>query len=358
MTLVFPRLKSFSFWHYQIAGWLLLWCADFVLMGLKSVTYQELLVESLETPLAFALSLLLRQIYKKLNYKRLTILALIGYTAFWSLLFTIIWYAGNVTLWHIFLGSAYSLSLLDYGNAIRSINYLVPIWLGWSSLYFGVKYWRDWEDEKDRAKNASTLARSAQLQMLRYQLNPHFLFNALNSVRALIEENRNDAKAMITELSEFLRYSLIHRNQEEVLLREELEAIRHYLAIEKRRFEDKLEVTFAVDPQAAEYPILGFLLHPLVENAIKYGLKSSPLPLRVRIEAAVQNGGLHVAIINSGSWLADTMGKDADHNGTRTGLANVRSRLENAYPGRHQFEVGEKDGNVNVVVEISQEAKE
>ncbi len=358
MTLIFPRLTSLSFWHYQIAGWLLLWCADFVLMGLRSVPSHELLVESLETPLAFVLSLVLRQIYKRVNYKKLTILALIGYTALWSLLFTIIWYAGTVALWHLILGPSYSLSLLHYGDAIRWINYFVPIWLGWSSLYFGIKYWRDWEDEKDRAQKATVLARTAQLQMLRYQLNPHFLFNVLNSVRALIEENKNDAKAMITELSEFLRYSLVHRDQEEVLLREELDAIRHYLSVEKRRFEEKLDVTFAVGPQAAEYPVLGFLLHPLVENAIKYGMKSSPLPLRIRIEASVQNGDLHIAIINSGSWLSNTLIQEADHSGTRTGLANVRSRLENAYPGRHQFETGEKDGNVKVVVTINQEAKE
>ena len=302
MTLSFPRLKSFSFWHYQVAGWLLVWCADFLRMGLGAVPSHEQFAELLATPLAFLLSLVLRQIYKRVNYKRLTILVLIGYTALWSLLFTIIWYAGTVALWHFILGSEYSLALLDFGNAIRTINYVVPIWLGWSSLYFGIKYWRDWEDEKYRAEKATMLARTAQLQMLRYQLNPHFLFNALNSVRALVVENKNDAKAMITELSEFLRYSLIHRDEEQVLLREELDAIRHYLSVEKRRFEDKLEVTFAIDPHAAGYPVLGFLLHPLVETAIKYGMKSSPLPLRIRIEASVWGGALHITIINSGAW--------------------------------------------------------
>jgi LytS/YehU family sensor histidine kinase len=151
---------------------------------------------------------------------------------------------------------------------------------------------------------------------------------------------------------------LIHRDEERVLLREELDAVRHYLSVEKRRFEDKLDVTIAVDPDAAEYPVLGFLLHPLVENAIKYGMKSSALPLRISIEASVRGGALHITIINSGSWLADTTRQGANHDGTGTGLVNVRSRLENAYPGRHRFEVGEKDGNVQVAIEINQQEKE
>jgi hypothetical protein len=358
MTFRFPGLKSLSFWHYQIAGWFLVWCADFVHIGLGVVPSDAQSAKVLETPLAFLLSLVLRQIYKGVNYKRLTILALIGYTALWSVLFTCICYAGTVALWHFILGPAYSLAFLDFGNAIRSINYSVPLWLGWSSLYFGIKYWRDWEDEKYRAEKATTLARSAQLQMLRYQLNPHFLFNALNSVRALVGENKSDAKAMITELSEFLRYSLIHRDEERVPLREELDAIRHYLSVEKRRFEDKLDVRFTIDPQATEYPVLGFLLHPIVENAIKYGMKSSPLPLRIRIEASLRGEDLHLSIMNSGSWLADTKRQAARHDGTGTGLANVRSRLENAYPGKHHLQVGEKDGNVQVAIEIHEQAEE
>jgi sensor histidine kinase YesM len=143
-----------------------------------------------------------------------------------------------------------------------------------------------------------------------------------------------------------------------VLLREELDAIRHYLSVEKRRFEDKLDVRFAIDPQAEEYPVLGFLLHPLVENAIKYGMKTSPLPLEICLEASVRGGVLHITITNSGSWLAETKRQGAGHEGTGTGLANVRSRLENAYPGRHRFQAGEMDGKVHVAIEIHQRPEE
>lgn len=355
MNLTVPRLRSLSFWHYQIAGWLILWVADLILMVLRSLPSREFAVEGLEAPLAFALSLLLRQIYKRASYRNFPILAMIGYIGLWSLVFTVIWYAGIAAIWYLTLGPSYSLPMLNYRAAIQWINYLVPIWLGWSSLYFGIKYWRDWADEKDRARKAVALVQRARLQMLRYQLNPHFLFNALNSVRALIQEDKKHAKEMITELSEFLRYSLIHRDHTEVPLREELDAIRHYLSIEKKRFEDKLQVTFTIDPEAEEYPILSFLIHPLVENAVKYGMKTSTMPLRLHIEAALQSGDLRVVVTNSGSWLPPPEGSKENPEGTGTGLTNVRARLENAYPGRHRFAVEQNDGRVGVRIEIYKE---
>lgn len=346
-----PMLRSLSFWHYQIAGWILFWLADFVLMSLKDMKAIDFFVESLEVPLAFGLSLLLREIYKRVNYKRLSIPVLFVYVMIWSLIFTIVWYAGIVALWYVAVDPSYALPLMNFRVALRWINYFIPIWLGWSSLYFGIKYWRDWEDERLRARDATLLAQRAQLQMLRYQLNPHFLFNALNSLRALVSEDRRNAKLMVTELSEFLRYSLVHRDLAVVPLREELEAVRHYLSIEKRRFEDKLQVKFDIQPEVEEDPILGFLLHPLVENAIKYGMKSSSLPLTVHIAALRKNGGTQVSVTNSGSWYVH--GEDEElQSGTGTGLTNVRMRLENAYPGQHAIEVSTDEGEVRVSIEI------
>ena len=160
----------------------------------------------------------------------------------------------------------------------RILEWGVPL-ISWSVLYFGIKFFLEWDLQKDKAEKAIALAQSAQLQMLRYQLNPHFLFNSLNSVRALIAENKDTAKHMITELSEFLRYSLLSRNYSDVPLQDELDALKHYLAIQKKRYEDKLEVSFHIEPEVKEFPILCFLLHPLVENAVKYGMQTSPLPL-------------------------------------------------------------------------------
>jgi two-component system LytT family sensor kinase len=351
------RLRTYSFWHYQVAGWLAFWIAHLVLMYSKSVSPLELAIGSLDAPIAFTLSLLLRLVYQRVNYKRLSIVALIAYNVFWSAVFTVIWYCGRVIIRSVALGTGSALPMVHFSDALMWINYFTPIWLGWSSLYFGVKFWLDWEDEKDRARHAVALAHQAQLQMLRYQLNPHFMFNALNSVRALIQEDKRLAKEMITELSEFLRYSLVHRDHNNVPLREELDAIRHYLSIEKKRFEDKLQVTFNIDHQAEEFPVLSFLIHPLVENAIKYGMKTSPLPLTLQIEAVVESGNLRMSITNSGVWYPAPHDGEGNREGTGTGLANVRTRLENAYPGRHRFAVEHHNDSVRITIEISKAAE-
>ena len=134
--------------------------------------------------------------------------------------------------------------------------------VGWSALYFGIKFLQNWQLQQERTEKAHVLAQTAQLQMLRYRINPHFLFNSLNSIRALIGENRQSAKALVTELSEVLRYSLLSKNYHDVPLKNEIEALQHYFAVEKIRYEDKLEVTYEIDQEAWDYPVLSFLLHP------------------------------------------------------------------------------------------------
>jgi len=227
----------------------------------------------------------------------------------------------------------------------------IPL-LAWTSLYFGLKIRREWKRQEQRMAKANSLAQDAQLQMLRYQLNPHFLFNSMNSIRALIDEDETKAKEMITELSDFLLYSLVSKDYCNVPLKQEIEAIRHYFAIQKKRYEDKLEVLYDIEPQAGEYPVLSFLIHPLVENAVKYGMRSSPMPLTVQLKAKIRDGVLMIEVRNSGKWIEPDDQKEQIRAGTGTGLDNVRRRLENAFPNRHRFEIVEKEGNVQVKLEI------
>ncbi len=224
--------------------------------------------------------------------------------------------------------------------------------LGWTFLYFGIKNWIEWRRQKETMEKANSLAQDAQLQMLRYQLNPHFLFNSMNSIRALIDEDENKAREMITELSEFLRYSLDSKDYSNVPLKNEIEAIQHYFAIQKKRYEDKLEVIYDIEPQAGDYPVLSFLIHPLVENAVKYGMRTSPLPLTIHLKAKTREGVLMIEVCNTGKWIEPAQHEKQMCASTGTGLDNVRRRLENAFPHRHRFEVFEKDGKVHVQLEI------
>ena len=224
--------------------------------------------------------------------------------------------------------------------------------LCWSGLNLGFSLRSEWKSQEMRAEKAGVLAQQAQLQMLRHQVNPHFLFNALNAIRALIDEDEAKAGDMIADLSEFLRYSLISKSYADVPLRDELTAVRHYFSIQKKRYEDKLEVKIEVGPGAEDYSVLSFLVHPLVENAVKYGMKTSPLPLRISVEAFVADGDLHVRVGNTGRWVDPAKAEQPDLRGTGTGLANIRARLANAYPGRHSLEVVEKDGWVLIELRI------
>jgi LytS/YehU family sensor histidine kinase len=228
------------------------------------------------------------------------------------------------------------------------LNLTVPI--AWSVLYFGIKYGNEWILEKERADKANLLAQGAQLQMLRYQLNPHFLFNSLNSIRALISEDQKASKEMVTELADFLRYSLVSKSFANVPLREEIEAIQHYFALEQRRFEEKLVTTIEVDRDAEEFPVLSFLLNPLVENAVKYGMITSPMPLKITIKATMVNDMLRIMVSNTGKWRIPST--ELNPLSTGTGLGNIRQRLENAFPGRHLFEIGEVGDSVVARIEI------
>jgi LytS/YehU family sensor histidine kinase len=225
------------------------------------------------------------------------------------------------------------------------------LFLSWSALYFGIKYWQSKRQEEENALKAEALAKEAELKMLRYQLNPHFLFNSLNSASALISENPPRAERMINELSDFLRYSLADTKTETVHLRDEIEALKNYLNIEQVRFEEKLQVSFDIAPEAENFRLPSFLLHPLVENAVKYGMQTSELPLQIEIKAERKNNKLLIEISNSGRWYKSN-GANPQTNGMQVGIENVRKRLEQFFPNRYRFETSERDNRVHVLLEI------
>ncbi|MCF8240522.1 MAG: histidine kinase [Melioribacteraceae bacterium] len=221
------------------------------------------------------------------------------------------------------------------------------VFIGWSGLYFGIKFWMSWISQKEMTDKALSLARNAQLEMLRYQLNPHFLFNTLSSLRALTSDDNKKAKEIITKISEFLRYSLIESENNEVPLSKEIEVIKNYLDIEKVRFEDELEVDFDIEQIAEVYPVPIFLIHPLVENAIKHGMQTSPIPLKILISAKMSNGYLNIRVFNTGKWV-DTI-KETN---TGRGIDNIKRRLKIYAPRQHSFQVMKNTDSVEVNISI------
>jgi signal transduction histidine kinase len=221
----------------------------------------------------------------------------------------------------------------------------------WSLVFFAAAQWRDQRAQQELVLRSEALAHEARLRMLRYQLNPHFLFNALNSIGGLAGEAPHRIQRMVGELSGFLRYSLLDPERLEVPLGEEMRAVAQYLEVEKVRFEDDLDARVDVDSAAAERVMPAFLVLPLVENAIKHGRRASAMPLRVRVTARVEADVLYIEVQNTGSW-ADATQPSAPSAGTGTGLRNLRERLAANYPGRHRLDVHEEGGWVHARIRI------
>jgi two-component sensor histidine kinase len=346
------KINPASFWFFQTIGWILFYIADvFLIFFVRNQSFRGFIAETIQDITLMLLTLLLRTYYKRVAYLQLSVISIVIRIILSSMLTTIVWYAITTGFSAAILSTKQFEMMLDLKTAIYWVGKISPIIFGWSTLYFGIKFWLTWNEQYERSEQAFTLAQRAQLQMLRYQLNPHFLFNALNSIRALMHEDSKNAKSMITELSEFLRYSLHDSDSKEVKLNDELNAIKHYLSIEKKRFEDKLQVSFEIEQSAEDYPVLSFLIHPLVENAIKYGMKTSKMPLNITIKAGVRADALVLSVSNSGNWYLNSE-SEKNQSSTGTGLENVRARLGNAYPGRYKLEIKHDDDSVTVNLEI------
>ena len=220
--------------------------------------------------------------------------------------------------------------------------------VAWSALYFSFFYRERADKEAERALRATALATEAQLAMLRYQVNPHFLFNSLNSLRSLISEDPSAARDMVTRLSELFRYSL-RTTKDDLTVADEIGAIKNYLDIHRVRFEDHLDASVDVDDAAGATLLPSFLIHPLVENAVKYGFETSPRPLRIEVRARRQGPTLRVDVDNTGTWLVDG---SKNGRGTGTGLRNLRERLRHLYPDRHELAISHADGWVRARLTI------
>lgn len=353
------KLNSFKlFWILQVGGWFFYYIVYTILLSwYKGFDLQDLLLYSFTYVLGFGITILLRYPYRIIYSKIERLLWLPVTIVVGAFLATILWTLVDLYISHFFWGEHGVEQLqkrLQFPYLIKYSWPFIVLLSTWSALYFGVKYALDWQREKKHAQEAEMMAQKAQMEMLRYQLNPHFLFNSLNSIRALVDENQKHAKEMITELSEFLRYSLLHKDTTFVPLSNELEAIKHYFSIEKKRFEEKLEIEYNISENTKNIQILSFLLHPLIENAIKYGMKTSNLPLKISLSAQKTGVGLMLEVCNSGKWI-DREGNIQHSGGTGTGLDNVKKRLKNAYNEGYRFEVLNGENNVCIRIEIKEE---
>jgi two-component system, LytTR family, sensor kinase len=219
----------------------------------------------------------------------------------------------------------------------NSTLYTMYLLLCWSALYFGIKYYESSQKQREAALRSAALAQEAQLKMLRYQLNPHFLFNTLNAISTLILDNQNrTANHAVTRLSEFLRYTLDQDPMKKVTLRQEMEALDLYMNTERLRFGGRLRLEYAVEEPALDALVPSLLLQPLIENAVKYAISPREDGGSIRIEGRARGAMLEVTVIDDGPGLRDG---NALIEGRGVGLRNTRERLNVLYGEHHRFAV-------------------
>ncbi len=358
--------KNRAFWNLQLAGW----GAAFLLRAVSALANkQELAVLALilvTTITGFSISLILSVIYRKLI--RQQPLVTWGLTA--AVLIVAVVLHASIDAWvqGVYTGGGRD----SFAQRLIGLLYLPMTLLGgWSALYYAINFFLTVEQQADRLERLEAQATAAQLAMLRYQLNPHFLFNTLNSISTLVLLKQTEpANAMLTRLSGFLRHTLIAEPGSQVTLAQEIETLQLYLDIERMRFEERLRTHFEIEDAAMEAQLPSMLLQPLVENAIKYAVSPQEEGARISLTARVIGDRLRLTVEDTGPGadeplLFDKLGagelraemRSGQTPGrpvsTGVGLANIRNRLMQAYGDTHRFETrSEPGGGFTVLIEI------
>jgi LytS/YehU family sensor histidine kinase len=217
-------------------------------------------------------------------------------------------------------------------------------------LSHGIDYYRKYRERELRASQLETRLAQAQLDALKMQLHPHFLFNTLNSISVLMTEDVTAARRMLTRLSDLLRASLENVGAQEVSLGEELEFLKNYLEIEQTRFQDRLTVRMEIEPGVLEARVPNLILQPLVENAIRHGIAPRAQPGLIEIHAARENGIVQLKVRDNGAGLGSASPETLIMG---IGLSNTQARLKQLYGGAHNFEIRDaRGGGLEVAISI------
>jgi sensor histidine kinase YesM len=339
--------KNRAFWNLQTLGW----AGAFILRATSSIANGQpplfLVPALISTITGYSLTLLMAVCYRQLLLQRplvtwtvsilITFLAAATSAFIDSWVFTTLNPAIDAPGLKLFLGAFYlTFTLLG----------------AWSALYYAINFFLTVEEQADQLQRLESQASSAQLAMLRYQLNPHFLFNTLNSISTLVLLKQTErANAMLSRLSSFLRYTLINEPTAQVSLEQEVETLKLYLEIEKMRFEDRLRTSFLIDPAVAKARLPSLLLQPLVENAIKYAVTPQEEGADITVSAQPVGQNVRIIVSDTGPGLQD--GAPSPHWSTGVGLANIRDRLAQAFGERQSMDMrSTPEGGFSVIIEL------
>jgi two-component system LytT family sensor kinase len=333
-----------SFWKLQAIGWLSFYALVLV-EDLRNLQRQPELIwtDLLTVAPWFLMSCPLRPICRALLRRRLS----------WTML-ELQTIACAVALGSVAsalgLIAASRLNTLDWAGL--TLQAAVALFF-WCNLYFTIKQWDRSIQERERLLRAEAEARTARLSALRYQLNPHFLFNSLNAVTTLIlEENVTAATRMLAHIADLLRTSLDDGLKLEVPLAQEIAFTERYLAIEQIRLGERLQVEMSIQAQTLDALVPSLLLQPLVENAVRHGVAPAVAGGRISIHSQLHNFRVHLIVRNSGARRGTSASRQDRARGG-IGLANTTERLRSLYGNDHSLMLQwPETGGCEVTIEL------
>jgi two-component system LytT family sensor kinase len=338
--------KNRAFWLLQSIGWSGYFFLRTISGFANSKGWIFLVHTLLLTATGYSLTLLMASLFRRLITLRpaLTLALSLAAVVLASIAFSVI------ETWSVstFLNPNFQPEGVGYLGAILLDFALLA---AWTALYYGINYFLLLEEQIRQRERLESQASSAQLAMLRYQLNPHFLFNTLNSISTLVLLKQTErANAMLARLSSFLRYTLANEPTAKVTLAQEVETLKLYLEIEKMRFEDRLRPHFRIESETIGARLPSLLLQPLIENAIKYAVTPAENGGDIWITAQREGQAVRIEVADNGDGEGAEMAASPS---TGVGLANIRDRLAQAYGASHRFETKQNErGGFSVIVEI------
>lgn len=348
--------KSRAFWILQAAGWsgyLLLRTVSTVFNAPSLKVVLGVIVESI---VGYCLTLLMSVLYG--SYRRLPRMWAIICTLQTLFAATLLYAIIETYTFSLSRANAPSTAVLDLSLLPGLLFLTFTVLAGWSALYFGINFYLIVEQQTRTMQALENQASSAQLAMLRYQLNPHFLFNTLNSISTLVLLKHTErANIMLSRLSSFLRYTLANEPTAHVTLAQEVETLKLYLDIEKMRFEERLQTRFDIDPRVANARLPSLLLQPLVENAIKYAVTPKEEGAEIAVTARLAGERVQIGVSDTGPGLNEASRRPTLSTGV--GLANIRERLAQAYGEDHRLDTRSIPGSgFSVEIEIPFQVEE
>lgn len=314
--------KTRIYWLTQLTGWFIYFTLNFFFFSFKNYSSaRDVVFHLLLVPAAIILTHTFRYFIIKKKWLQKSILIQISIVLAASLLlsftFFLIQYILNVFLF----STSAKLSIVDFLVAILNFSFVFFVW---SVFYFSFHYIRNYRMAEIQQLKMQTSLKEAELNKLKSQLNPHFMFNAMNSIRALIDENPQKAKQAVTQLANILRQTLTLEKNKLIPFDDEIILVRDYLALEKTRFEERLNFTLEIDETSSQYKIPPMLLQTLVENAIKHGISKLTEGgiVSITTKQQVESKKLLIEIYNSGTYIPD------ENLQSGYGIQNTKDRLK------------------------------